>query len=152
MIIIGADMDESVNYSRIMVATDGSECSVQAGRHAIYLAKKLGATVFILNVVDTDMAFHSGIHYAEGIGELEKSGTEATARIKALCDERGVSAREIVVRGTPAVMILKVAIDEQADLIVMGTVGMSAIERALIGSVSDRVMRNASCPVLLVKG
>ena len=54
-------------------------------------------------------------------------------------------------KGSPAQKILEVARDRQADLIVMGTVGMSAVERVLLGSVSDHVSRQAPCPVLLVR-
>ena len=85
------------------------------------------------------------------IAQLEKSGLEATARIKTLCDEAGVPVQEIMARGSPAPAILDVARDRQANLIVMGTVGMSAVERALLGSVSEKVSRHAACPVLLVR-
>ncbi|HEY3273195.1 MAG TPA: universal stress protein [Methanocella sp.] len=144
-------MADQVKYSKIMVPTDGSNTAFLAGKHAVYLAKTLGASVLVLNVVESDLAFHAGLRYAEEVGQLEKSGVEATARIKALCDEAGVPAREILVKGSPAPGILEVAGDEQADLIVMGTVGMSAVERVLLGSVSEKVSRHAACPVLLVR-
>lgn len=144
-------MTESVKYSKILVPTDGSSYALLAGRHAAYLAKGLGASVIVLNAMDTDMAFHSGIHYADEVAQLEKSGLKATASIKELCTGAGVETKELVVRGSPVEAILKVADDEHADLIVMGTVGMSAVERVLLGSVSEKVSRHAHCPVLLVR-
>jgi nucleotide-binding universal stress UspA family protein len=144
-------MADQVKYSKILIPTDGSNSAFLAGKHAVYLAKSLGAGVLALNVVDSDLAFHAGLRYADEVAQLEKSGIEATARIKKLCDDAGVPSEEIMAKGTPAQTILEVARDRQADLIVMGTVGMSAVERALLGSVSDQVTRHATCPVLLVR-
>ena len=145
------DMADQVKYSKILVPTDGSNSAFLAGKHAVYLAKGLGAGVMALNVVDSDLAFTGGLHYAAEVSQLEKSGIEATSRIKTLCEEAGVPAQEIMAKGSPAPAILEIARDRQADLIVMGTVGMSGIERALLGSVSDKVARQAPCPVLLVR-
>jgi nucleotide-binding universal stress UspA family protein len=144
-------MADEVKYAKILVPTDGSNSAFLAGKHAVYLAKELDAAVLALNVVDSGLAFHAGLHYADELAQLEKSGIEATGRIKKLCEDAGVQSEEIMARGSPAQSILEVARDRQADLIVMGTVGMSAVERALLGSVSDPVTRQASCPVLLVR-
>ena len=144
-------MTEPLNYAKILAPTDGSGCAFMAGQHAVYLAKALGAGVVVLNVVETDLAFHSGLRYADEVAQLEKSGREATAKIKTLCDEAGVPAREVLARGSPAAVILQIAGDEHAGLIVMGTTGMSAVERVLLGSVSDKVIHHAACPVLLVR-
>jgi nucleotide-binding universal stress UspA family protein len=144
-------MADQVNYSKILVPTDGSNSAFLAGKNAAYLAKSLGASLLALNVIESDLAFHSGIHYADDVSRQEKSGLEATARIKTLCDEAGVPAEEIMTKGSPVPGILEIARDRQADLIVMGTVGMSAMERALPGSVSDKVSRHANCPVLPVR-
>ena len=140
-----------VIYKRILVPTDGSEYSFTAGRHAVYLASNLGAELIILNVIDVDMAFHAGIHYAESVKALEQAGQEAISRIEALARERGVTTRSLLVRGDPKDAILKLACEEKADCIVMGSIGMSAIERVLVGSVSESVSRHAGCPVLLVR-
>lgn len=139
-----------ITYKKILVPTDGSDYSYNAGEHAVYLAKMAGSRLYILYVVDTDMAFHSGIHYAEDVCELEKSGPVATGKIKAMCEKAGVPCEEMIVRGKPADTILSVANNIGADLIAIGSIGMSAIERVLIGSVSDRVARHAKCPVLIV--
>jgi nucleotide-binding universal stress UspA family protein len=144
-------MAESIKYSKILVPTDGSNCATMAGKHAIYLAKNLGASVLILNVVDTDLAFHSGMHYSGEVAELEASAVKVTKALKTLCDEAGVPVKEMVARGSPAPEILKVAGAEKADLIVMGTVGMSAVERVLLGSVTEKVSHHSACPVLLVR-
>jgi nucleotide-binding universal stress UspA family protein len=97
------------------------------------------------------MAFRSGVHYSEDVCEMEKSGYNVTGKIKLLCDQAGVPGEEIIARGKPADVIIDTAEKVGADLIVMGSLGMSAIERVLIGSVSDKVVRHAQCPVLLVR-
>jgi nucleotide-binding universal stress UspA family protein len=141
-----------ISYINILVPTDGSEYSYKAGEHAVYLAKATGARLYVLYVVDTDMAFRSGIHYSEDVCGLEKSGPGATGKIKSICERESVSCEEMIVRGKPADTIVEMAEKSGIDLIVMGSLGMSAIERVLIGSVSDKVMRHAKCPVLLVRG
>ena len=95
-------MADEVKYAKILVPTDGSNSAFLAGKHAVYLAKKLGAGVLALNVVDSDLAFHSGLHYADEVSQLEKSGIEATARIKKLCEDAGVPSEEIMAKGSPA--------------------------------------------------
>ena len=139
-------------YSTILVPTDGSNCSLQAAGHAVYLAMKLGARVYALNVVNTPLAFHAGIHYAESKAEMEVAGQEAVSKIKKLCQENNIECEEMIVEGQPKDAILDVAESIRADCIVIGSVGMSALERVLIGSVSDHTLKNAKCPVLMVRG
>lgn len=146
-----ADSPADLKYKKILVTTDGSDYSFTAGRHAVYLAKNLGAELIVLNVVDVDMAFHAGIHYAESVNTLEQSGKEAVSRIETMGKDNGVVCSGMLIRGNPKDIILKLACEEQIDCIVMGSIGMSAIERALVGSVSESVMRHAPCPVLLVR-
>lgn len=138
-------------YSKILVPTDGSEYSFYAVMHAVYLAKELGAKIFALNVINADLAFHAGIHYAEGKAEMEQAGKEATGKIKALCDEYGVECEELVLEGRPQDVIVDVADKAKVDCIVIGSIGMSALERVLIGSVSDSVLRHAKRPVLMLR-
>lgn len=140
-----------IQYRKILITTDGSDYSFTAGMHAVYLAKSLGAELLVLNVVDTAMAFHAGIHYSESVAQMDQSGKAALARIEKLAGEQGVSYRGILLRGEPKAAILQFAADEKVDCIVMGSIGMSAIERVLVGSVSESVMRHAKCPVLLVR-
>ncbi len=138
-------------YSNILVPTDGSEYSFFAASHAVYLAKECGAKLYALNVVNAPLAFHAGIHYAESKAEMETTGEEAVLKIKKLCDENGVECKELIVEGRPLDCILEVADTVKADCIVIGSLGMSMIERALIGSVSESVLRHAKCPVLMVR-
>ena len=138
-------------YKIILVPTDGSDYSFYAGEHAAYLAKSLGSKIYILNVIDTGLAFHAGIHMSESKSDMESSAREATVKIKALCDANGVESEVAIVKGKPADAIVTFATRVGADCIVIGSLGVSAIEEALVGSVSKSVLRSAKCPVLLVR-
>jgi len=139
-------------YKTILVPTDGSDYSYYAAEHAVYIAKSIGSKIYILNVVDTSLAFHAGIHMSESKVEMENSAKEAIDKIKVLCDANGVVSEEVIVKGKPANAILEFATKIGADCIVIGSLGVSAIEEAFVGSVSKSVLNNAKCPVLLVRG
>lgn len=139
-------------YRTILVPTDGSDYSYYAAEHAAYLAKSLGSKIYILNVVDTGLAFHAGIHMSESKVEMENSAKEAIDRIKALCDANSVACEEAVVKGKPANAIVEFATKIGADCIVIGSIGVSSLEEVFVGSVSKNVLKNAKCPVLLVRG
>lgn len=139
------------NYQKILVGTDGSACSLRAGEHAVYLAGRLGAELIALNVVNKDWAYHTGIHYGETLVELEKSGQAATEAIEALAAKDGTRCERMVVSGyKPYRVIIETAEREGVDCIVVGSIGRGAFERVMIGSESEKVVRFAKCPVLLV--
>jgi nucleotide-binding universal stress UspA family protein len=134
----------------ILVATDGSAGSLLAGEQAVRLAKSLGARLYVLNVVDTNQAFHAGIHYGEALLELKQAGVRATEEIKTLSSQKGVPCETAVLKGDPARAIIEVADYIRADYIVVGSGRKSGVGRILLGSVSSGVLRRAGRPVLVV--
>src|SRR5215218_8531491 len=136
----------------VLVATDGSEVSLRAGEYAARLAAGLGAKLFALYVVDEHLAFHGGIHYGELVERLSEDGREATGRVLALAEKAGVECEELIVYGKPDQTFLQVAEELGADPVVLGSEGMSGLEHALIGSVSEEVLRHANRAVLVVGG
>jgi nucleotide-binding universal stress UspA family protein len=136
----------------VLVATDGSEVSLRAAEYAARLADGLGAKLFALYVVDEHLAFHGGIHYGELVERLSEDGREATGEVRVLAEEAGVECEGLIVFGRPEQSILAVAEALRADLIVLGAEGMSGLEHALIGSVSEEVLRHANRTVLVVGG
>jgi nucleotide-binding universal stress UspA family protein len=136
----------------VLVATDGSEVSLRAGEYAAWLAGAFRAKLFALYVVDEHLAFHAGIHYSELVERLSEEGREATGRMRALAEKAGVECEEMIVFGRPEQSILAVAEEVGADPIVLGAEGMSGLEHALIGSVSEEVLRHANRTVLVVGG
>ena len=138
-------------YRRILVGTDGSKCSANAAEHAVYLARTLGARLYALYAVNVERAFSGGIHFGEAVAELERSGRESTAEIKAAAGGAGVECEEILASGRPHRVMIQVADEIDADLIIVGSTGMTSLERALMGSESEALMRLSKRPVLLVR-
>ena len=136
----------------VLIATDGSEVSLRAGEYAVRLAGAFRAKLFALYVVDEHLAFHAGIHYSELVERLSEDGREATGRVRALAERAGVECEELIVFGRPEQSILAVAEEVGADPIVLGAEGVSGLEHALIGSVSEEVLRHANRTVLVVGG
>lgn len=133
-----------IRLKKILVPTDFSECSDAAVRHGFELARTFDATVHLLHVVD-DLPIPM-------VEVLEHSQEEARKRLLASVREsdrpRAVVACTIA---APVAEILRYAQDESIDLIVMGTHGRGFVAHALIGSVAERVVRRAPCPVLTVR-
>ncbi len=136
----------------VLVATDGSEVSLRAGEYAARLAGSLGAKLFVLYVVDEHLTFHAGVHYREFIEMLTQDGREATGKVRALAEKVGVEAEELVVLGRPEQTILSVAEELGANPIFLGAEGMSRLEHAFIGSVSEEALRHANRTVIVVGG
>jgi nucleotide-binding universal stress UspA family protein len=139
---------------RIVCATDFSERAASAERQAVALARALGAELVLTHVGVDAPLWREGLHTPSVRAVFEAQHTWASetlaARAAALRAE-GVPARAIVRVGPPWEEIVRVAAEEHADLIVMGTQGRTGLERLLLGSVAERVIRQAPCPVLTVR-
>ena len=136
----------------VLVATDGSEVSLRAGEYAARLAGSLGAKLFVLYVVDEHLLFHAGIHYGEFVEMLSQDGREATGKVRAVAEKEGVECEELIVFGRPEQTILSVAQELGADPIFLGAEGMTGLEHAFVGSVSEEVLRRANRTVIVVGG
>lgn len=134
-------------YERILVPTDGSTGTAHVALQAIDLAEQYGATIHALHVVDETV---EGL--ATDAGEqLRKQGQQAVDQIERMAQAHGVDAVTVVEEGDPAEDIVAYAEAEDVDLIVTGTHGRSGVRRRLIGSVAERLVRRAPCPVMTVR-
>ena len=140
-------------YDRILVPTDGSDGVERAVQHAIDLAVEHGATVHALYVVNS--ASYAGMPMEsswEGIDEMLRADAEdAVELVCALGDDFDVPVETAIIDGTPSSEIVRYAEAEGCDLIVMGTHGRGGIDRLLLGSVAEKVVRGSSVPVLTVR-
>jgi nucleotide-binding universal stress UspA family protein len=136
----------------VLVATDGSEVSLRAAEYAARLAGGLGAKLFALYVVDEHLTYSSGVHYADFIERLSRDGRKATGEVRALAEKAGVEFEELIVLGRPDRAIIAAAEELGANPIVVGSEGESRLEHALLGSVSEEVLRHANRTVLVVGG
>jgi nucleotide-binding universal stress UspA family protein len=140
-------------YDRILVPTDGSEVSEAAAEHAVALAAEHGATLHVVYVVDTaSVAGLTPDATWEGVSDLlYREGESALDAVREMAEERGVPVETTYAEGTPAREIVRYAEREGCDVVVMGTHGRGGIDRLLLGSVAERVVRSCSVPVLTVR-
>ncbi len=138
-------------YNKILCAVDGSRFSGIASSQAVALAKSMGAEVVGLYVVDSHLAMRLGVHYGEALREMQEEGWRTLNDFQGLAQENGVEFTYIMGGGNPKVEIVNEAEKQGADLIVIGSHGHSALERTLLGSVSDYVVRHAKCSVLVAR-
>lgn len=139
-------------YDRILVPTDGSDGVERAIDEAVGLATAVGATIHALYVVDqrgySTLPDTKWLTIEEA---LEHEGEAAVATVAERAADAGVDAETTVADGIPHRTILEYAADHDVDVIVMGTHGRSGLEHFLIGSVTEKVIRSADIPVLVVR-
>ena len=146
-------------YDRILVPTDGSEAADRAVAEALDLAERFDAEVHALYVVDTGaLAFGSAdeedmvFDDRALIDALETEGESSTMAVDERARERGLEVVTAVTRGDPERAILEYADEHDVDLLVMGTHGRRGIDRFLLGSTTERVVRKSTVPVLTIRG
>ena len=127
---------------KILCALDLSDQSESVAEYAVMLAKMSGASIVAVYAAPT-LTQYTGFHVVSG---AERSMTDFVSE-----HFTGVDARGVVVVGYAAEEILALAESEQADIIVMGTRGRKGIDLILFGSVAEKVVKNATCPVLTIR-
>ncbi len=146
-------------YRRILVPVDGSNASLIGLRQALSLARDQNARVRIVNVIDEAvmvpvMMDPSAAVYTDVIGSLRDEGQKVLAKARAEAERSGVQAEAVQVasRARPVSdIILAEARRFKADVIVMGTHGRRGLNRLLLGSDAERVLRDSPIPVLLTR-
>lgn len=139
-------------YEHILLPTDGSEGVSNAIEEAIDLAEMHDATLHLLYVVDTSAAAALPTADATNLEEiLETAGDDAIETIRERAEARGVPVESYTDHGLVHETILKYAEEADIDLIVMGTQGRSGLDRLLLGSVTERVIKQATRPVLVIR-
>jgi nucleotide-binding universal stress UspA family protein len=145
---------------KILVPIDGSEVSQKAAKYAVALAKKTGASVMLLSVIDTRFivsqavsASASPTHVRESVEDYLKQSVQSAAdELARLCMKNRIRCKMAVRTGHPVEEIVNEAKKGKADLIVMGSQGKSALRAAMLGSVTYGVMhKDSKVPVLIVR-
>jgi nucleotide-binding universal stress UspA family protein len=137
---------------RILLATDLSDASAAAATTALELASGLGAELLVVSVIDPRSLHLPGGAVASRVDQVRTARETAAAGLVADGRAAGVRVQFLIWDGEPGERIVEAALAEEADIIVVGSHGRSGVGRFLIGSVSDFVVRNASCPVMVVRG
>lgn len=136
-----------IRISKILYPTDFSSHSNQAYFHAVALAEKHGASLTIAFVYSP--RFLGSAPVQGETGEDREYWRNQLEQIRPV-DPR-ISVHHVFLEGDPATEIVRYAFEAGIDLIVMGTHGRTGLERLLMGSVAEKVMREAKCSVLVVK-
>ncbi|MEZ4867065.1 MAG: universal stress protein [Caldilineaceae bacterium] len=142
-------------FHQILIPTDGSQSSVQASQLAFRIAEVSGAELTALYVVDSavldEIARFSTQQRVEVREELLENGRQYLAYVESLAHQTNLTIQQEIREGVPYEEIVALATAISADLIVMGHVGRRGPRRILIGSVTERVIEFAHCPVLVAK-
>jgi len=137
-------------FEEILFPTDGSDGATFAFDHVLDLAARHDATVHVLNVADTTQNGLLEIRGAD-VDALEQEGDRIVREAAKKADKRGVDTVTDVVRGEPYREIVDYTEHHGLDLVVMPTHGRRGLERFLLGSTSERVVRTADVPVLTMR-
>jgi nucleotide-binding universal stress UspA family protein len=143
-------------FHRIVIPADFSNSSEEAWALAQRVAESLGSEVVLVHV------FAELPHYGDApLGHTDTTGrafetarkwtSEALEKMAARAREKGIKVRTVMRTGVPHQEIVDVVTNEGADLVMMGTHGRSGLSRVLLGSVAERVIHFAPCPVLTVR-
>jgi nucleotide-binding universal stress UspA family protein len=126
-----------INFEKILIPTDGSIFSELATREAISIAKRVGSSLIGLSVYKRD--------------ENSKLAETSVGMVKEVAKKENIKVETLTLKGEPYKVIVDTVEKKKAGLIVVGSHGRSGIERLLMGSVTERVIGHAGCPILVVR-
>ena len=136
-------------YKKILLPTDGSKYSDISEKHALSIAATNNSEIIALSVIEN--SFSIGLPDTDTISEvnrlLKEENEKNLKKVERLRDECGVDVkiRTLVKEGSPARVILETIDEEDIDLVVMGSSGKSGIDKFLMGSVAEKVVKSAKC-------
>jgi nucleotide-binding universal stress UspA family protein len=145
-------------YEKILLTSDGSKNSEFAIKHALQIAADEGAEVIVLHVVDSkhlssipNEAIDAGGNFSEHSDKVLYHFESVIADLEKDKDEKNqVKIRKLSLEGKPCDVILKVCEKEHIDMIVMSNSGKNKVDRFLLGSVTEKIIREAPVPVLVI--
>ncbi len=150
-----------VHIKTIVVPTDFSEAAAHALEYSLSLAKTFQAKIVLVHVYEPIVYYSDAPMGMPDLVELEQNIRLVAEQTMTTLMEKHVRSRQaeygsievetVLVQGKPFVEIIKTAREKNADLIVLSTHGRSALEHILLGSVTEKVVRKAHCPVLTVR-
>lgn len=147
----GAAATSTGRFRTVMLATDLLPASESATETALELARTFGARLLAISVIDPGSLRLPGGRFSARIDQVRAERERYAQELVARGRTQGVSVDFLVWEGDPGESIVDAAQSEGADMIVVGSHGRGTVGRFLIGSVSDYVVRQAACPVLVVR-
>ena len=140
-----------MNYEHILVPTDFSADADHALEHAIGLTRQFQSRLTLLHVVYLYLPGAAEASFPAYMAQLRRDADQQMQGPRKRVEDARVAAGFITEMGVPADKIVEVAKDRQVDLIVMGTQGRTGLPHLFLGSVAERVVRLAPCPVMVTR-
>ena len=146
-------------FSKILVPVDGSDTSFRAFDAALFLSGKLASQVTAVHVMDKEPSMYVPTdNYVDSLkmldelrGAYESEEQKMLTKYSQLAERKGITTNSVLLEGDPASVILNYARKENYDVIIMGNRGLSSFKKLVVGSVSDKILHNSPCPVILIK-
>jgi nucleotide-binding universal stress UspA family protein len=139
----------TVGWKTIVLATDGSKYSTAAAERAIAFAKSYGGELKVLSVVDVPAEFYG--EAPQAVEDLVRKAKGFVDDVKKQAETAGVKAETFVGEAEAYQAINNLAQEQKANIIIMGSHGRTGLRRLLMGSVTEKAIGYAPCPVLVVK-
>jgi nucleotide-binding universal stress UspA family protein len=139
--------------SKLLVPVDGSENSLRAFDHAIYLAKKTGANITAMNVIENPPTVY--VESQKLLNDLLANFREESANIldkcKQIAEKNDVKIETVIGEGDAASTIVGYAQTGDFDTMIIGRRGLGRFKEMMLGSISNKVLHHAKCTVMIVK-
>jgi len=136
---------------KLLLATDLSEASSSATDQAFELAGRLGAALLVVSVIDPGSLLLPGGRFRARVDQVRELREVQAQALVERGRELGIEVSFLVWTGDPGDQIVSAAEAERVDMVLVGSHGRGAVGRLFLGSVSEHVVRNAPCPVLVVR-
>jgi nucleotide-binding universal stress UspA family protein len=139
-------------FSKILIAIDGSDASMDAANYAISISKQHNAELYALHVIRADVDLFGPHETSEFMTEMRNEGKKYMDKVRLKANEKNIQIKTEFISSTNiAGGIVDYAEENNIDLIVIGTRGLSGFKKLLLGSVATNVVTYAHCPVMVVK-
>jgi len=138
-------------HDKLLLATDLSEASAAATDEAFELARRFGAQLLVVSVIDPGTLLRPGGRAGARMDQVRARRAQLAQTLVERGRIEGVTVSFLVWEGDPGNMIVEAAEAEGVDMVLVGSHGRGAVGRFFLGSVSDHVVRHAPCPVLVVR-
>ena len=139
-----------VQFKKILCATDFSDFSNHTISYGVALAKEFEAKLFVSHVIDLSSVAIYGEFQLDPVGQQNRIMEDADAQLKELTGDQPISWEPLITVGKPADEISRVVEEKNIDLVITATRGRSGLKRIILGSVTERLMRTLTCPLLVV--
>lgn len=141
-----------IQFNRILCATDFSEDSDRSIHYGTALAQEFGARLYVCHVIDLSAVTIYGEFQIDPVGQQARIKEDAGKRINRMLGDLPIDWKSVISVGQPAEEIGRIVEREHIDLVISATRGRSGLKRLILGSVTERLMRTLSCPLLVVHG